>query len=418
MRHLVVFALGVCLSATNVAWADIPAGSERSPEQTKKEAEFRHLAEMAEKARLSGRYDDAALLFSKALELQRQPVVLGRFGLVLMKLGQLDQAGELLHDAVEHGQGASARERREVTEAYDKAKSLTTWVNVDVSQVGAKITYDGEPQNRGGYSAFWMLTMPGEHTLRAKLDGYEDAVATFTAKAGEEITISLKLVPLAKSKLPELPALVEIVSQDKRTFPPVLRTSNIPGDPNYDPREDPSYGEPKDTKPAKKKEGTRFSVSGGVVTVFGVASWNPAVGPVIGVSLRPKEFLSLGLEGRAAWLTTDVVTDSQISAMTAGGVVSACGHVKWFFGCGLGHVGVMNVSFSENVYTGRSYTDVRLGIGGRIGAQTRLSESFLIIGSVDAFRLSRGAQVVVGNQLVVNVPPVFVSGQIMGGWEF
>jgi hypothetical protein len=48
--------------------------------------------------------------------------------------------------------------------------------------------------------------MPGEHTIRAKLDGYEEAVETFTAKPGDEITISLKLVPLAAPKLPELPA--------------------------------------------------------------------------------------------------------------------------------------------------------------------------------------------------------------------
>ena len=323
MRHLTVVVLGVCLSTASVAWADIPASSTHVSERDKKEAEFRLFVEMADRARLAGRNNEAAALYAKVLELQRDPMISGRLGLVLMKLGQLAQAAELLHFAVAHGQGVSQQERREVTTAYDKAKVLTTWVNVDISQAGAMVTYDGEPQNRGGFSSFWMFAMPGEHMVRAKLDGYEEAVESFTAKPGDEITISLKLVPLAGLKLPDLPPPVIALPQDLRQFPPMLRSSNIIGDPNYSPNEDPSYGEPKETKPEKKKTGPRFSISGGVVTVFGVASWNPAVGGVVGVGVRPHENVSIGLEGRAAWLTTPVAGQSAISAMTAGGLVSA-----------------------------------------------------------------------------------------------
>lgn len=420
MRHLAVFALGVCLSATNVARADISAGSTRSPEQAKNEIEFRQLAEMAEKARLSGRYNDAALLYSKALELQRDPIALGRFGLVLMKLGQLAHAGELLHDALEHGQGVSARERREVTETYDKAKSLTTWVNVDISQAGAKITYDGEPQNRGGYSAFWMFTMPGEHTLRAQLEGYQDAVVTFSAKAGEEITISLKLVPLA---MPEPPQPAKPSADDapmrkkRRDWPPELPATNVVGDPNYSSKEDPNYGELKDTKPIKKKSGPRFSVNGGVVTVLGVASWNPAVGGVVGVSVKPKEYLSLGLEGRAAWLTTGVA-NRQINAMTAGGILSACGHVRWFFGCGLAHVGAIIVELDPSGYKPETDAQFKPGLGGRIGARKRLGDSFELGGTFDVMWLRTGTRIVVKETEIVAQPPVFLGFQITGGWEF
>jgi hypothetical protein len=47
---------------------------------------------------------------------------------------------------------------------------------------------------------------------------------------------------------------------------------------------------PKKRSRAKRKSGPRFSISGGVVTVFGVASWNPAVGGVVGVGLRPNDY--------------------------------------------------------------------------------------------------------------------------------
>ncbi|HRI69903.1 MAG TPA: hypothetical protein PK156_36995, partial [Polyangium sp.] len=345
------------------------------------------------------------------------PVVSGRLGLALMKLGQLDRAAEELHLAMEQGQGVTAQERREVATAYDKAKVLTTWVTVIISHTGAKITCDGIPWNRAGQSSFWRFTMPGEHTLRAQLDGYAEAVETFKAKPGDNITISLNLVPLAVQKLPEVPQPAIEKRAADRNFPPMMRTSNIATDPNYAPNEDPSYGEPKDTTPAKKKSGPRFSVHGGVVSVFGVASWNPAVGGVLGVAVKPKEFLSLGLEGRAAWLTTGV-GGGQISAMTFGGNLSACGHVRWFFGCALGHIGTIDVTFSEQSYKKKDFLFVKPGVGGRIGANIPIASSFQVSPSIDIVGLKNGTKLVAGNNVVADLPAVLISGQVFGGWEF
>jgi PEGA domain len=419
MFRTVVCCLGVCLSCSAVARADSSADQKPILTDAEKETRLRFLVKTGDQARLAGRYEEAATAYTLALEIHDDPVISGRRGLVLMKLGQLDLAGDDLYVAVVggQGQGVTTQERNEVTAAYDKAKALTTWVNIDISHVGAKVTFDGVPKNPRGFATFWRFMKPGEHTINVQLDGYEEASQTFTTTAGDTITIQFKLVPLAGPKLPELPPPVTATPPDNRVFPPLLRTSNVAGDSNYDPREDPSYGEPKDTNPVKKKDGPRFSVNGGVVTVFGVASWNPAVGGVLGVSLRPKEFISLGLEGRAAWLTTGVA-DRQIDAMTAGGIVSACGHAKWFFGCALGHFGAINVSFSNNSYTGKSYTEARLGVGGRIGAKVHVSESLFVLGSIDALKLSNGALVVVGNQIIADIPPIFVGGQITGGWEF
>lgn len=409
------FIVGVCLSASTVARADSSAG--QTTLDAAKQADFDSFVAMGKQAQLARRYQEAATAYKEALKIQPHPVIAGRYGLMLMKLGHLDKAADELHDAHERGQGVSLQERRDVAAAYDKAKALTTWVTVNVSQIGAMVTCDGEPWNREGISSFWHFAMPGEHTLRARLDGYEEAVETFTAKPGDEITISLKLVPVDASKLPELSAEFATNQNEPRTFPPYLRTSNIAGDSNYSPKEDPFYGEPKDSKPVKKRTGPRVSVTGGVVTVFGVASWNPAVGPVIGVSVKPKEFLSLGLEGRAAWLTTDVA-DRQISAMTAGGIVSACGHLKWFFGCGLGSIGALNVQFSEQSYTGKSSTDLKVGLGGRIGASFHVSDSGFVTGSIDILKLSRGTRIGVNNQIIADIAPILIGGQISGGLEF
>ena len=190
------FVVGVCLSVSGVARADSPAV--QTPLDTAKQAEFNSFVAMGKRAQLVGRYDEAATAYRAALDILPHPVIAGRYGLVLMKLGHLDKAAEELHEAHERGQGVTLQERREVAAAYDKAKALTTWVNVNVSHMNAIVTCDGEPWSRDGFSSFWRFAMPGQHTLRATLDGYNETVETFTAKAGDEITISLRLVPIPK----------------------------------------------------------------------------------------------------------------------------------------------------------------------------------------------------------------------------
>lgn len=413
-----LFIAAVFLSAASVARADVPATQTRAPSDAVRRAAFDALVQQAYQARLAGRDADAARLFKSALEMQHHPVISGQLGVLLVKLGQMDKAAEELHEGVTRGFNVAAPVLQEVALAFQKARLATTWVQVEMSHAGAKVLYDDTQKNPEGYSTFWMYALPGEHTVRASLDGYEDAVATFTAKAGEEITVTLRFIrrPDIEPADPTKPILEQLKRQ-KRIFPPPFRGSNVWGDENYDPKEDPNYGEPKETKPVPKDTGMRFSVMAGVVTVFGVASWNPAVGPVVGVGLRPKEWLSFGLEGRAAWLTTGV-GDRNISAMTGGGNLLACGHVKWFFGCGVGHLGAINVKFSDTTYKEKSTTHLRPGAGGRIGAEIKPWPSFAFRGVVDVLALANRHEVWAGDTLVADQAPWFIATQLLGGWEF
>jgi hypothetical protein len=151
---------------------------------------------------------------------------------------------------------------------------------------------------------------------------------------------------------------------------------------------DSEVGDPPVTDEGEEKRGTRFTVHGGIVTVFGVASWSPAVGGVIGVGLRPHENVSLGLEGRAAWLTSGVGGE-RISAMTAGGLLSVCGHWKWFFGCGLGHLGVIEMKSRNETFLEKEDSLFAPGGGGRVGARVSLG-SFVIQSNFDALRMGTG----------------------------
>jgi len=138
---------------------------------------------------------------------------------------------------------------------------------------------------------------------------------------------------------------------------------------------------------------------------------------VVGGSLQMHEHVSLGLEGRAAWLASGV-EGRPIDAMTAGGLVSACAHYRWFFGCVLGHVGVININASPESYKPVSVTAVKPGGGGRIGAKVQLTRNFSIQAAADVLGLSSGIKIAVGPTIVAEQPPIMLAVQLGGGWEF
>ncbi|TKC96421.1 PEGA domain-containing protein [Polyangium fumosum] len=410
MRSLGV-ALVVLLGLTTTALADEPRDASPVPldalEDAAKKARFTSYVIDGDRARAAGRATAAARAYAAALDVRHDPLIAGRLGVILVQLGKPVDAADLLLDAIQRATNAAAEERQGFLKAYDAARAEMTWVDVTISHAGTKLTLDGEPRNRDGFSALSMFVAPGEHELRARLDGYEDAVETFTARKGQELRITLTL-----RALPEpLPPPLKLRRESPRR--PDLSSLDEPPEDEPPPREPivgGVMGEP-------KKAGLRGSVSGGPVVVFGVASWMPAVGAMLGGSLRLNDSVSIGLEGRAAWLTSGVESH-QITAMTAGGIASVCGHYRWFYGCALGHLGVINVEFSAQSYKPANFSIVKPGAGGRIGAKVRVTQSFTLQAAADVLGLSSGVKVVVGTTVLSDQPPVMLGVQLGGGWEF
>ncbi len=410
MRFLGVVLL-VLLGLTPIALADEPRDASPVPpdalEDEATKARFNAYVIDGDRARAAGRATDAAWAYSAALDVRHDPLVAGRLGVLFVQLGKPVDAADLLLEAIQRATNAAAEERHGFLTAYDAARAEMTWVDVTISHAGTTLTLDGEPRNRKGFSAVSMFVAPGEHELRARLDGYEDAVETFTAPKGQEIRVTLTLRALPKPLPPPLNAWL------RRDTPRIPDLSSLPPDDEPPPQE-PIVG---GVIGEQKKAGLRGSVIAGPIVVFGVASWSPAVGAMIAGSLRPNDSVSLGLEARAAWLTSGVAA-RPINAMTAGGIASVCGHYKWFFGCALGHLGVINVEFSAQGYKPASYTFVKPGFGGRAGVRVRVTESFTLHGAADVLGLTSGVKVVVGPTVLADQPPVMLGVQVGGGWEF
>jgi hypothetical protein len=303
-----------------------------------REARFTAHVIEGDRARAAGRLTVAAKAYADALDVRPDPIVAGRLGVILVELGKPADAADLLLEGVQRGKDASKQERRAFLDAYDVALGQVTWLDVTVSHAGARITLDGQPKNQDGFSAFTIFVMPGEHELRATLDGHEAAVETFTATRGGMRSITLTLRPLPEPMKP----LERLFRRHAREALPHLDEPLKDEPPKREPIQGGVIGEP-------KKTGIRGSVSAGPVMVFGVASWMPAVGVVVAGSLRPNDYVSLGVEGHAAWLPSDIET-AHLDAMTAGGIVSACGHLRWFFGCALGYFGAIIIEAPSTTY--------------------------------------------------------------------
>ncbi len=374
-----------------------------------KEAEFFGSVAIGDRERAAGHVPEAAIAYARALHVRRDPVVAGRLGVLLVQAEKYGQAADLLQIALKHAK-APTTERETYFRAYEEARKHGAWVDIIISEAGAAIALDGEARNPGGYSAFSIFIVAGEHRLTAVLEGFFDATVPFTVRAGEDMRVEIKLRPLFKrlerEKMP-------------RNAISAHGSTNIYGDPNYDPKEDPTYEDRKATKlkGAADSPPTRGSIFAGPVVVFGVASWIPALGAVVGGAWRPNQYFSVGLEGRAAWLTVGIAGEP-ISAMTAGGTVSACGHIKWFFGCALGHVGATQVSFSGDSFLAGSSWAAKLGGGGRVGARVGLSKSFSLAGTIDFLALNNRDVVSLEGTVLADQPPIMVSTQVMAGWDF
>lgn len=410
-----LIAFAVCAQArAEDAKAASPNGNMATEKPT---ATFETLRILGDVERLAGRDVDAAISYARALALRHDPLVAGRLGVLLVKFGKYEDAAEKLLDAIQLATDATPAERKAFTDAFEKVLSHGAWLHVTISHVGAQVTIDGAPKNTPGRSAFYTFVAAGEHVLHARLEGYQDVSIPFMAHKRKEARLVVTFVPL----LPELPTPPAVTNTppdvvEAPPLPPPAKRVSTSGLPKQD---DPAgYPDPVMEKP-KEDHGKGFhgSIFAGPVVIFGVASWMPAVGGMIGGAWRPNQYLSLGLEGRAAWLTVGV-GGQPISAMTAGGLLSACGHVKWFYGCALGHLGMTSIEFSRESFTGKTYSKLQPAGGARVGANVRITRSFIARGSIDALALPSGIKVAVGETVYSEIPPVMFGAHVGAGWEW
>ncbi|UQA60399.1 hypothetical protein [Polyangium aurulentum] len=401
--------LALLLGSVAPAWADVP-GPTVAPdaiEDAADEARFTALAAKGDRERAAGRLPEAAIAYAQALGLRGDPLVAGRLGVLLVKLGRPEQAAELLLDAIQRASKTTREERQGFLRAYDEAMAQGCWVEVVISHAHTRVTLDGRSKNRAGHSAFFVFVMAGEHEVRASLEGYQDAAEKFTAIKGTDMRVPLTLRPL--------PSAEPLETLFRKRAPDPLGSIDEPGVVDEPPPREPIYGGV-EGEPRRSK--VRGFLGVGPVAVLGVASWYPAVGAALSGGVRLNEYVSINADARAAWLTSGVAGEQSVSAMTAGGLLHACGHWRWLFGCLTGHLGVIKLDIEAGTYKPTSSTDVKAGMGGRAGVLFPIGDSFALQAAADAVGLSSGTSLLVGRSILVDQPAVLISAGVTGIWEF
>ncbi|TKC94690.1 tetratricopeptide repeat protein [Polyangium fumosum] len=371
------------------------------------------LVKLADSARKQGRWADAELGYREALKLRNDATVVGRLGLTLVGAGQPARGARNLMEAIERGGGVGS-ENDEFFKVFKRIRPTVCLLYVKGNLTDALVSIDGGAFHKENGSQFKLFVAPGKHVLEGKSEERGVARAERTCpEGGEATTVLLWHWP---DGLPTKPERLFRHRKKGEVIPGLDddRPADIPREEDEPPPPKPIFGGVGgEERPVHK----RGSVGGGVAVVSGVATWTPAVGVALHGSVRLHEVVSLDLDARAAWLTGGI-GGRPIGGMTAGALLSVCGHWRWVFGCATGHLGAIFVDFDEARYEGRSYAFFTPGLGGRAGARIPIGDALAIRVTGDVIGLNGGIVVVADQETVADHPPVMIGGSVMGTWEF
>lgn len=122
VRSCVAFA--VLVSFSGVVYADEPQGPTASAEDIvdiAKRAQFDTLVMKGDQERARGRLTEAATAYAEALAVRREPLIAGRLGVLLVQIGRLQDAPDLLMDALHRDVEATPEERLAFLKAHPRS---------------------------------------------------------------------------------------------------------------------------------------------------------------------------------------------------------------------------------------------------------------------------------------------------------
>jgi hypothetical protein len=393
-----------------------------SPTQTA----FSILVSRGDKAASRGNRPDALRAYLSALELQDDPTVHGRAGLIVAWAGDAERAALHLEVAIEAGGGDTAKEAKAFREAYGSVRPLTCLLTITGNVYDAEIAIDGEAAQTRIGAAFHLYVKPGLHVVVGRSNQHGEARVEVECPKGKHGTAALQWAQRQPPNPPDPEPIPEqrhfrvpdsMPRAPTRTGSKWLADIGALVDPPMSPQEDPYSDYSGAERPRTEPSKLRVTFGIGPTAIFGVASWAPAFGASLFGGIRFHDVFSLNLEGRAAWLTSEVA-DKPITAMTGGGLLSACGHWRAIFGCGVTHLGIVRVQATADSYKQEAFVFFTPGLGGRLGGDIPISDAFSVRASAEAMVLPSKTLVQIGPTVYANQPPVMLGASVAALWQF
>jgi hypothetical protein len=232
-------------------------------------------------ARRYKRLSEALVHYESALAIRYDPVVAGWTGVFLSKVGDFVTAAHRLHRVLNDTSASLSRQDRlDFSQAYSDVLLKVCRVDIHLDRVGARVEIDRIERSRGR-ADFWVFMTPGDHVIRAHLQGFLDTIEGFVTEPGRphSVTLAMQSMPVDSP-----PPFVTMTVLDE------LRVAGL-NEPLYDAKLPPNRDE--------TSTNGRF--------VFGIGPWI-SFGAVPGVGLggqlhggwRSRSWWELGLEVRGA----------------------------------------------------------------------------------------------------------------------
>jgi hypothetical protein len=431
-------SLACCLSALTVRAEDAPEQAAPTPQSQPSgstppsapanvNSAFSILVELGDKARQRGNINDAADAYYAALQLKNDATIRGRLGLIAAQINEPVAAAADLLEAIERGGGSTTKETDEFHRAYKSVRPLVCNLHVTGNVFDAEVAIDDGKARREIGTTFKLFVTPGTHLVRGRSETRGEARAQVDCPKGGEgfavlewrasVTVPAVPVPTPPAAAPPAPTDERATRQDARRDRDRLSSAYAIVDRMS--RQENPWGYPDPSAPDKEhaKTGVRPSIAIGPIAILGVASWAPAFGVAVSGALRLHEHFSVALEARGAWLAFGI-GGQPITAMTAGGLLLACGHVKQLFGCVSGHLGIIRASSVNEGLVDRGTLFFKPGVGARLGASIDISGPFTIQIAADVVALSSGTRLIARGTTIADIPPVMVGVSLLPTWSF
>ncbi|UQA57066.1 PEGA domain-containing protein [Polyangium aurulentum] len=343
----------VLLLLAEVALA-APARAQNGGSSGATEGDFEALVKAGDRARAEGRTSAAITAYDDALKIRPDPLVQGRFGLLVLKVGNAPRAAHLLLRAIEEAKGATSDEVDAFYQAYRAARKQVCRLEVETNVVGAAIWVDGRKVAEGAASDFWAFVRPGPHEVRASLEGHADDVQRVELPAGGSERIALFLRPVEASTA-------------------ALGASSSTAPPEAGPREPATGGatRPRPAARAVRAERPSWTAGLGAAGVYGALAPLPAFGFVGWIGHRWSEVYSVELDVRAAWSPYDIA-GQPIRGISVATLPALCAHLSDFSICAEAHLGAIIHQWALPEFEG-SAGRFRFGLGIKTGWRIPLS---------------------------------------------
>jgi hypothetical protein len=367
--------------------------------------DFEALVKAGDRARAAGRSSDAITAYDDALKIRPDPLVQGRFGLLVLEAGNAPRAAHLLLRAIEEAAGATSDEADAFYEAYRVARKQVCRLEVETNVVGAAIWVDGRKVAEGAASDLWAFVRPGPHEVRASLEGHQDDVKRVELPAGGSERIALYLRPVEPALGVEpapSPAQAEATVEAERPFVGSRKRA---------------WSRP--ARPARWEMHKAWSMGFGAAVVYGAISPLPAFGVAGWAGRRWEGGYSLELDLRAAWSPYGI-KGNQTRGVSVAALPSLCARPSNFFICAQVHLGgiihewTLRTTGGEQIAMHGADRHFRVGFGAKGGFVIPLGGALAIRLAGDLSVLTDDTPVVVGDMQLWKGHPL-LGGLSIGG---